>query len=241
MIKKKIENNSSYLTIRIYGTIEKEKGKSVFLFLNGWNPGSVSWTFSDVLAWLCATKKDALFITMSFRGMGSEGDINKLTRADFLNDATTVYDYISAQKFTDPNNISLIGESFGGYIASVLSSKRTIKNLILRVPTDFPNEGFFDIPHITFAGSKSIEWKQEAHPFRDSYALEAVHNYKKRIFLIASEKDLILPFQTIKNYLSAGSDKKMLEFQLMKNTGHSLVNPMKLYKFSRILIELIGK
>ena len=173
--------------------------------------------------------------------MGSPGDINILTRSDFLDDVVTVYDFIAAQEGVIKERISVVGESFGSYMSCLLSAKRPVQNLILRVPSDYPNEGFSETPQIKFAVSLSRDWKLKKHIPQDSFALEAIHNFKNNVFIIASENDSIVPRQTIENYLTAVSDSKKVEYHLMKNTGHALTNPLKLYKFITILSKLINK
>ena len=69
----------------------------------------------------------------------------------------------------------------------------------------------------------------------ESFALEALHNYKGNICLVASEKDEYIPYQTTENYINAVSNKEKLVFHLMENIGHALISPVKMYQFLKIL------
>ena len=73
---------------------------------------------------------------------GSEGDINTALTKDFLEDCISGYDYLANRKDIDKDNISVVGSSMGGYLAAILTSKRDIKNLVLRAPADYPNYVF---------------------------------------------------------------------------------------------------
>jgi uncharacterized protein len=241
MKKIKIKTAKYTLNARLYGRFDMSIPCPVLIFFSGWNPGHFSWTPSDIYARLCSFRFKCVCITVGFRGMGSLGDINALSRADFLDDAMSVYDFMAEKEGVNKEKISVVGESFGSYISCLLSARRSIRNLVLRVPTDFPNEGFSDIPQIRLAGDLSREWKLTEHQFQESSALEAVHNFKGNIFLIASENDSFVPSQTIKNYMQAVSDSKKIEYLLMKNTGHSILNPIKMCKFIAILFRIIKK
>jgi len=137
-----IVTNNYSLKVRIYGKGNRDTMNPAILFLSGWNPSSIGITSSDILAPLCAKKLNCICIVANLRGMGSKGDINSLTRADFLSDVIAIYDFIADYDGIDKTQISVAGESFGGYMACLLSSKRLIENLLLRVPTDFSNEVF---------------------------------------------------------------------------------------------------
>jgi len=176
-------------------------------------------------------------MTIALRGMGSAGDLKTLTRADFLKDIITGYDYLTEVDGVDKTRISVAGESFGAYMACILSTKRAVKSIALRVPTDFPNEGFDNTPQEKFAGLLSQEWKMQEHHFTESRALQGLHDFQGNILVVASERDEIVPYQTTKNYLNAIRESAKIKYHLMTGIGHALINPIKLYQFMRFQTE----
>jgi len=232
-----IQGDGYRINGRIYGKEHNDRPQPAVLFLNGWNPSNYSWTTSDIHASYCAQKLNITCMTLAFRGMGSVGNIKTLTRADFLKDGIAGYDYLLEREGIDKNRISIVGESFGAYMASILSTKRAVKSIALRVPTDFPNEGFESTPQEKFAGLLSREWKMQEHHFTESRALQGVHDFQGKILLVASERDEFVPYQTTKNYLEAIGESKMMEYSMMNGTGHALLNPIKLYKFMKFQSE----
>jgi uncharacterized protein len=222
---------------RIYRKADNDHPRPALLFLSGWNPGNQTWTTSDIHASYCARKLNVICMTIAFRGMGSVGNINTLTRADFLKDAITGYDCLAETEGVDRDRISIAGESFGAYMACILSTRRSVKSVALRVPTDFPDEGFEDIPQEKFAGLLSQEWKMQGHHFAKSHALQGLHDFQGKILLVASERDEFVPYQTTKNYLNAIRESTMVEYFMMKATGHALLNPIKFYKFMKFQSE----
>ena len=225
---------------RIYGKADGDQPRPAILFLSGWNPGSQTWTTSDIHAYYCARKLNITCMTIALRGMGSVGSIKALTRADFLKDVIAGYDYLVESKGVDKDRISIVGESFGAYMACILSTKRAIKSIALRVPTDFPDEGFEDIPQEKSAGLLSREWKKQEHRFTESRALHGLHNFQGKILLVASELDEFVPYQTTKNYLEAVNESAMVEYIMMRASRHALMNPIKLYNFMKFQSEWLS-
>jgi uncharacterized protein len=180
-------------------------------------------------------------MTVALRGMGSPGDIARLTRADFMEDAAAAYDFLAALDGVDRERVSVVGESFGSYLACVLSAQRPVRALALRVPTDFPDAGFADVPQERFAGVLSLGWKRQEHSSSESRALDAVHHFFGDILVVASELDTIVPLQTTQNYLSSAPDPERLTYRLMRGAGHGLANPLRQIAFVRLLLEWLGE
>ena len=210
------------------------------IFLSGWSPSRIGWRPSNIYAGLCAKRLDCLCLTVSLRGMGSAGDIATLTRADFLDDATAAYDFLAALEEVDRQRISVVGESFGSYLACVLSAERPVSALALRVPTDFPDAGFDDTPQERIAGLRSLDWKQQEHAHSESRALDAIHAFSGDVLIVASEHDSFVPLQTTRNYLASASDPSRLTYRLMRGARHGLVDPFRQIEYVRILFEWIA-
>jgi esterase/lipase len=197
---------------------EKQPG---ILFVHGWTSAQErSFQYAKALA-------EIGYICMVFdmRGHGvSEGDIKKFAPKDFLEDVVSAYDYFSQVKEIDREQISVVGSSFGSYLAILLSEKRTIKNLVLRVPADYPDE-IFEKPKHNFSGGSNDEivtWRNKKRSPKETIALQALSKYTGNVLIIESEKDTIVPHQTVANYRDAVKNKKKLTHVVMLNAPHSL-------------------
>lgn len=232
-----IKNNDFDIRGRIYGRNENQINQPAILFLTGWNPGKLAFTSSDLYAGLFADKYNFICLTIALRGMGSAGDITKLTRSDFLEDIISSYDFLSNQKNVDKDNVTIISESFGSYLACVLSSRRKVRNLALRVPTDFPDEGFDSTPQVRLAVNFSRDWKIRKHNYDESYALSALHGFNGPVLIVASEDDEYVPFQTTQNYLSSISEPDRMNYYLMKSAYHALINPLRQKEYFKVLTK----
>ena len=210
--------------IKLDGTIfyppnKKEKYPAI-LFVHGWTANRKrGFQYAKSLSKLG-------FICMLFdiRGHGtSEGDIKTFTIKEFFDDVLAAYDYLAKIKDVDLNNISAVGSSFGSYLISLLSEKRKIKNLVLRVPADYPSE-IFNKRKKSFSSHDQyiMDWRKQEKDYKETYALKALHNFSGSVLVIEAEKDESIPRQTIENYLNSVKDKNKLTYILLKGAPHSV-------------------
>jgi len=225
---------------KLQGTLiypEKIRAKNpAILFLHGWR-SSEQYLLARAEG---LAKLGFVCLTFNMRGSAtSEGDITKLTRQDFLQDALTAYDYLANLKEVDKEKISVIGSSFGAYLACLLSGKRNIRNLVLRVPANYPDEGF-DKPQIDFSGDNNpdvLRWRFNSLTKEKTLALKVLHNFSGNILIVESEKDELIPHQTIESYINAVRDKSQLTHTVMEGADHAMHDENFLLLYNEILIK----
>lgn len=211
---------------KLYGTLfypEKPKPKNpAILFVHGWTSDQKrSFQYAKALSQL-----GFICFLFNMRGHGkSEGDISLLTPKDFFDDVVTAYDYLSRVKKVDASAISAVGSSFGSYLIILLSNRRKLKNLTLRVPADYPNN-IFNKPKSQNSGSNNPEvvaWRKQIKKPDETYALRALSKYLGEILIIEAEKDRVVPHETIMNYMNAIQDKDRVTHTVMKDSPHTIV------------------
>ena len=110
--------------LRLDGTIfyPNNKGNKfpAILFVHGWtSERKRSYQYAKALS-----KLGYVCLLFDMRGHGtSDGDINKATTKEFLDDVLAAYDYLMKVEGVDKENISAVGSSFGGYLIALLSAK----------------------------------------------------------------------------------------------------------------------
>jgi len=226
---------------RLYGKAEKLKHDSAILFISGRKPTRYRMTTSSFYAGFISRKPHTICLTVALRGMGSDGDINRLCRADYLEDVIAAYDYLANTTGVDTANIQVVGESFGAYLACLLSAKRPVRKMALRVPTDFSNEGFADIPYFRLTGNSPNQWKCKKHAFSESFALKAINEFRGNLMMVSSERDLHVPIQTTENYLAAVHDSTKLEYFHMKKATHGMLHPKLQWEYIQKLSKWLRK
>lgn len=206
------------------------------LFIHGWRSSQQGVLgYAEALA-----QKGRICMTFDLRGHGSsQGNINLLTRQDFLDDVLTAYDSLLTAVEVDPDAISVVGSSFGGYLAALLTTRRNVKYVALRAPADYPNEGF-EQPQVLFSDAKSSVWRMQEHQPHESLALNALHTFSGEVLIVESGKDDQIPHQTIANYINALRDKERLTSVVMKEAGHRLQDHQLRAEYQHILLHWFG-
>ncbi len=161
-------------------------------------------------------------LTFDMRGHGATGgELEQLSRQDFLTDVTAAYDFLAAQPGVDASRITVIGSSFGGYMTALLSAERPVHAVVLRVPADYRDEQF-DIPLVEAKQRQGgFEWKTMPHDKTETAALRAIHVFKGRILIVESEKDEVVPGALVKSYGNAASFPERLTYAVMIGAPHT--------------------
>lgn len=200
---------------------EQPKAKnSTILFVHGWTSEKErSYQYAKAL-----TKLGYICFLFDMRGHGkSEGDIKTFTIKEFLSDVLIAYDYVSKLDGVDEDNISAVGSSFGGYLIPLLSEKRRVKNLVMRVPADYPNEDFNKIKATSSHESEEImKWRKQLKQSNETFALGSLSKFKGNVLIIESEFDDAVPHQTIESYKNVIKDKSKLSYVFMEGAAHSI-------------------
>jgi len=201
-----------------------------FLFIQGW-AGHQNVAAAKALADLGFTS-----LTYDMRGNGdSEGSLERLSRADFLNDACLAYDFLRRQ-VGERAYIGVIGSSFGSYTAILLSEQRQVKCLSLRVPANYPDEGFDKLQLAQkYESQDFVEWRKRKLDHSENQALKVLHDFKGEVQIIEAGADEMVAHQVVENYVNAITDKQRLDYVVMKDAPHSLVNKELSDEYVRLL------
>lgn len=208
---------------------------AAFLFIQGWT-GHQNVAAAQALASLGFTS-----MTYDMRGnKSSEGDLSKLSRADFLNDAVLAYDFLK-QHIGSQTEIGVVGSSFGSYTGILLSEQRPVKCLSLRVPASYPDEGFND-PQEPQSGTPALtKWRRKEVSHSQNKAFGALHNFKGYVQIVEAENDEIVTHQVATNYANAIADKRRLQHDVMQGAPHTLANEQLSAEYVKLLTEWAQK
>ncbi len=213
-------NNHKFKGTLFFPQNLKTKNPAI-LFIQGWTGEKErSYQYAEALA-----KLGYLSFLFDGRGHGkSEGNIRTVATREFLDDILQTYDYFTKIEGVDKENISVVGSSYGGYLATLLTTKRNVKRLALRVPADYPNETFnkskmqtsgIDNPDI-------FAWRAHARNPGETFALDAIANFDGQILIVESENDTVVPHETVQNYVNAIKDKSRLTHTVIKGAPDSI-------------------
>lgn len=210
-----------------------------FCFMHGWTSNKErSFQYAEALV-----KLGYICFLFDMRGHGkSDGNIKEFTIRDFFDDVLGAYDYLKSMEGVDENNISAVGSSFGGYLVALLSDKRLLKDISLRVPADYADEEFDLLKYKStgFNNQEIMKWRNIRRPADATMALRAVHEFKGYIQIIESEKDTVVPHAIIQNYLDAVKDKDKLNYAVIKDAPHSAKEQKHKDEIEKLLVDCFG-
>lgn len=183
-------------------------------------------------------------LCFDFRGCGeSDGEMGKISMAQWLDDALSAYDYLGRQPFVEKNRIGISGKSFGGYMAALVSEKRNVKSMVLQAPAVYP-DSWFNKPYVT-----TKEVQRERLEYRNSkdalnnIAISAIQQYNNPLLIIGSELDDICPRQVVEGYYYSYSSRtsKKKELLWIKGADHSLTNEKHNEEYTKMMVDWFKK
>ena len=177
-------------------------------------------------------------LTFDLRGHArTDSQQETVTREDNLNDAFAAYDELIAHPSVDASAIAVVGSSYGGYLAAILTTLRPVKWLALRVPALYKDANWA-LP------KKQLHKDADLHAYRrrhvrpqDNRALKACAAFDGDILIIESQNDDTVPHQTIKNYLEASKRAHSLTYRVIESADHGLSEQAAQRAYTSILVN----
>ena len=190
------------------------------LFVHGWG-GSQD---QDLARAKQAAGLGAVSLTFDLRGHETGSPMfDTVTREQNMHDLLAAYDRLAQQRNVDKTSIAVVGISYGGYLATILTSMRRVRWLALRSPALYKDDDW-ESPKLAAASAIRICPTTAAATFRrhENSALRACAEYTGDVLLVQAENDDIVPHQVGRNYINAFSLKaKSLTTRVISGTTHA--------------------
>lgn len=136
------------------------------------------------------SEKGFLTLVFDFRGCGeSEGNFNKQTIAMGFEDAVAAYEFLKKHSFCNPNRLGVLGGSFGGYQAVLVSGQFSIQSLILAAPAIYQDE-WWDIVPESMDPMRTGLYRQQSG-FEKTKAIGIIRNYTGKLLIVEQENFLL--------------------------------------------------
>ncbi|KKR31502.1 MAG: hypothetical protein UT63_C0068G0012 [Candidatus Gottesmanbacteria bacterium GW2011_GWC2_39_8] len=214
-------SDGNKLSGTLFVPVKQKNSNPAILFVHGWTSEKKrSCQYAESLI-----KLGYICFLFDMRGHGeSEGDINTATTEEFSHDVLASYDYLAGVEGVDKENISVVGSSFGSYLGTLLTEKRKVTHLALRVPADYPDESFNKMKMGTSGQTNEevLAWRRNPKKPGDTFALTVISKFSGEILIIESGEDKIVLHQTVQNYADAVSDKNKLTHVVIAGAPHSI-------------------
>jgi dienelactone hydrolase len=147
-----------------------------------------------------------------------------VTREDNLQDLLHAYDAFAREAAVPPDAITLVGVSYGGYLAAFASAMRPVRRLVLRAPALYRDEGWTLPKEQLDKEDLSVYRLLKLRP-QDNRALAACAAFRGEVLIVESGHDDTVPHPVIENYLSAFEQARSVEAEVLEGADHALSHP----------------
>jgi hypothetical protein len=227
---------------RLHGKVlvpsEASSGRPGLLFLHGWG-GSQR---RDVREGKKLLQLGYVCLTFNLRGHArTRRHVQNVTRAQNLRDALAAYDVLAGRPDVDPERIGVVGMSYGGYLATLLTSERRVRWLALRAPALYKDQDF-DRP------KRELNLDPELQAYRrrplapsENRVLVSASTFAGDVLVVESEDDVVIPYQVIVNYVKAFTEARSVTHEILHGADHALSAARSRRAYATLLLKWFGE
>ncbi|MBK9132939.1 MAG: alpha/beta fold hydrolase [Betaproteobacteria bacterium] len=159
-----------------------------------------------------------------------------VSRSTNLRDVEAAYDRLVARRYVDRNAIAVIGSSYGGYLASILTTMRPVRWLGLRAPALYMDSGW-ELPKLQLRKEQDlVTYRSSLVPAETNRALRACQAFDGDMLLIESEFDETIPAAVLASYRQAATRTRSLTFRCIKGADHGLTSEDSQRAYTTVLL-----
>ena len=217
--------------------MEPQKKLPGILFVHGWG-GSQQ---RDLERAQGISGLGCVCLTFDLRGHeGTQDQKTSVTREQNLTDILAAYDQLVAHPDVDPSCIAVIGTSYGGYLATILTQLRPVCWLALRVPAIYWDAQWLT-PKQQLDKPRLLDYRQQPLRPEANRALAACATFRGDVLLVESESDEHVPHMTIVNYRSAFVQAHSLTHRIIDGADHALSSESHQKAYTYLLTRWVSE
>ncbi|AOZ06022.1 alpha/beta hydrolase family protein [Cupriavidus malaysiensis] len=154
-----------------------------------------------------------------------------------LEDLLAAYDLLTSQSMVDKRAIAVIGSSYGGYLAALLSEMRPVRWLGLRAPALYMDSGW-ELPKRELHRTQDlVAYRRTVVPAQSNRALRACAAFEGDVLVIGSELDMIVPHTVVTSYVDAFSRAESITYRTIRGADHGLTEEEAQRAYSTLLMN----
>lgn len=205
------------------------------LFIHGWG-GSQQF---DLLRAKGIAGLGCVCLTFDLRGHAdTQAQQLKVSREDNLQDVMAAYDRLLAHPSIDTSAVAVVGSSYGGYLAAILTALRPVRWLALHVPALYRDDEWM-LPKRQLNRDALIAYRLSHVSPDQNRALAACRRFKGDVLIVEAEHDNFIPHATIMNYRTAFEETHSLTHRVVDDADHGLTHKVAQQAYTSILLSWI--
>jgi uncharacterized protein len=190
------------------------------LFVHGWGSNQGN----NLRLARSISRLGCICFTFDLRGHAATSQLHGcVTPEENLADVLAAYDLLAAHDWVDRDAIAVIGSSYGGYLAAILTSLRPVDWLVLRVPALYRDSDW--------KKPKAKIDRQTLNAYRDLYlepddnrALRACAKFQGDALIVESELDTVVAHPAVASYSAAFRRAHSLSHRILDGADHGLTD-----------------
>lgn len=159
-----------------------------------------------------------------------------VTREQNLRDLLAAYDLLVQHPNIDPSAIAVVGTSYGGYLAALLTSLRPVRWLAMRVPALYGDDDWA-VPKRQLDRNLLNQLRGRRVVPEENRALAACAEFLGDVLIVESEHDHLVPHSTIMSYRAAFQQTHSLTHRIILGADHGLTNENCQKAYTDILVK----
>lgn len=159
-----------------------------------------------------------------------------VTREQNLRDLVAAYDLLAHHPNIDPDAIAVVGTSYGGYLAAILTSLRPVRWLAMRVPALYRDEDWA-LPKRQLDREILNKLRGSRVAPEGNRALSACAQFEGDVLIVESENDSFVPHETIMSYRAAFQRTHSLTHRIILGADHALTHERCQRTYTDILVN----
>jgi alpha-beta hydrolase superfamily lysophospholipase len=190
------------------------------LFVHGWgsNQGNNLQLARSI------SRLGCICFTFDLRGHAATSALrDSVTPEENMADVIAAYDLLASHDSVDKDAIAVIGSSYGGYLAAILTSVRPVDWLILRVPAMYRDE-MWDQPKAHFDRADLNAYRNEYLDPDSNKALRACAQFTGDALVVESELDTVVAHPAVSSYAAAFRSAHSLSHRVLDGADHGLTD-----------------
>ena len=178
-------------------------------------------------------------LTFDLRGHAATREQQlQVTREDNLRDVVAAYDRLAAHPSLDSGSVVVVGSSYGGYLAALLSSLRRVRWLALHVPALYLDDEWL-LPKNQLNRETLRAYRNSYVPPESNRALKACADFAGDVLIVEAEHDTFIPHSTIMSYRSAFRRSHSLTHRIIDGADHALTEKTAQRAYTSILVNWV--
>ena len=171
----------------------------------------------------------------------TERERESVSRESNLADLLAAYDMLAAHPQVDAARIAVIGSSYGGYLAAILTTMRPVRWLGLRAPALYRDSGWGH-PKLQLHREQNLEeYRRSVRSRESNRALRACGEYQGDVLIIESEHDDRIPHAVITSYREACTAARSLTYRCLGGADHGLTSDECQQAYTALLMQWLAE